>query len=108
MSKITFNYDGKDYRLEYTKQSVKTMEQRGFVASRILEAPMTTLPELFAGAFLANHKYTDRKVIDAIYDKMTDKKQLIETLTQMYNEPIASLMQEPEDSAKNVDWMASW
>nr|DAH99835.1 MAG TPA: protein of unknown function (DUF5055) [Caudoviricetes sp.] len=39
---------------------------------------------------------------------MPDKEKLIEKLAEMYNEPIVSLMEEPEDSAKNVDWMASW
>lgn len=102
-TKISFNYEGQDYCLEYTKQSVKTMENRGFIAGRILEAPMTVLPDLFAGAFLANHKYTDRKVIDAIFDKMKDKKQLVETLTQMYNEPIEALMSDG-DEGNGIQW----
>ena len=103
MTKISFSYDGKDYCLEYTRQTVKKMEDRGFVAARILEAPMTVLPELFAGSFMANHKYTDRKIIDAIYDKMTDKKQLVETLTQMYNEPIEALMADG-DEGNGIQW----
>ena len=102
-TKISFNYEGKDYTLEYTRQSVKTMEGRGFIASRIVDAPMTILPELFAGAFIANHKFTDRKVIDAIYDKLLDKKQLVETLTQMYNEPIEALMADA-DEGNGIAW----
>lgn len=103
MTKICFSYDGKDYCLEYTRQTVKRMEDRGFVAARIIEAPMTILPELFAGSFQANHKYTDRKVIDAIYDRMQDKKQLVETLTQMYNEPIEALMADG-DEGNGIQW----
>ena len=80
-TKISLSYEGKDYTLEYTRQSVKTMENRGFVAGKILDAPMTVLPDLFYGAFLANHKYIDRKVVDEIFDKMLDKKALVETLT---------------------------
>lgn len=102
-TKINFTYDGKDYCLEYTRQTVKKMEDRGFVAARILEAPMSVLPELFAGAFMANHKYTDRKVIDAIFDKLQDKKQLVETLTQMYQEPIESLMADG-DEGNGIAW----
>ena len=102
-TKINFSYEGKDYCLEYTRQTVKTMEQRGFVASRIVEAPMTILPELFAGAFIANHKYTERKVIDAIYDNMQDKRQLVETLSQMYNEPIEALMAD-SDEGNGIAW----
>ena len=102
-TKISFTYEGKDYCLEYTRQTVKQMEDRGFVATRIVEAPMTVLPALFAGAFLANHKYTDRKVIDEIYDKMQDKKALVETLTQMYNEPIEALMSDG-DEGNGIAW----
>lgn len=102
-TKINFSFDGKDYCLEYTKQSVKTMESRGFVASRIIEAPMTVLPDLFAGAFLANHKFTDRKVIDAIFDNMTNKRQLVETLSKMYSEPIEALMEDGEEG-NGIEW----
>lgn len=103
MTKISFTFEGKDYCLEYTRQTVKKMEERGFVAARILEAPMSVLPDLFAGAFMANHKFTDRKVIDAIFDKMTNKKQLVETLSLMYNEPIEALMADG-DEGNGVQW----
>lgn len=102
-TKISFTYDGKDYCLEFTRQSVKTMENRGFSVNRFLDAPMTVLPELFAGAFLANHKYTDRKLIDEIFDKMTDKKQLVETLSNMYNEPLEALMTDG-DEGNGIAW----
>ena len=50
---LRFTYDGKDYCLEYTRRSVEMMEKRGFIASDITDKPMTALPALFAGAFLA-------------------------------------------------------
>ena len=97
MSKITFSYGGNDYCLEYTKRSVKTMEDRGFNPSKILEAPVTYLPELFAGAFLANHKFVRKEVIDDIYEAMGDKRELVNTLVEMYNEPIAALTEDPAE-----------
>ena len=102
-TKISLSYEGKDYTLEYTRQSVKTMENRGFVAGKILDAPMTVLPDLFYGAFLANHKYIDRKVVDEIFDRMLDKKALVETLTQMYNEPLEALMSDG-DEGNGIAW----
>lgn len=102
-TKISLSYEGKDYTLEYTRQSVKTMENRGFVAGKILDAPMTVLPDLFYGAFLANHKYIDRKLVDEIFDKMLDKKALVETLTQMYNEPLEALMSDG-DEGNGIAW----
>ena len=105
---IIFTYDGKDYTLEYTRRTIKQMEDEGFVARNIDDKPMTLLPALFAGAFKARHRFVKQDVIDEIYAHMPNKDKLIEKLAEMYNEPIMSLMEEPDDAAKNVDWMASW
>lgn len=109
MSKqLSFNHKGTQYCLEYTRKSVETMERNGFVATDIKEKPMTTLPALFAGAFLAHHRLIKQEVIDEIFSKMTNKSELIGKLAEMYNEPIMSLIDEPEDAEGNVDWTASW
>ena len=109
MSKqLTFTYEGKDYCLEYTRKSVETMERQGFVAEDIKTKPMLTLPALFAGAFLANHRWTKPDVIEAIYSKMTNKQELIGKLAEMYNEPIMTLVDEPEEAEGNLTWTASW
>ena len=105
---IIFSYEGKDYTLEYTRRTIRQMEDEGFVANDIDDRPMTLLPALFAGAFKAHHKFVKRDVIDKIYAAMANKEELISKLAEMYNEPIMSLMDEPEDTEGNVDWMASW
>ena len=105
---LRFTYQDRDYCLEFTRKSVETMERNGFVASDIKDKPMTTLPVLFAGAFLANHRYVKQDVIDAIFAKMPNKMELIGKLAEMYNEPIMSLIDEPEESEGNVIWTASW
>lgn len=109
MSKqLRFTFDGTDYVLEFTRRSVETMEKNGFVASDMRDKPMTTLPALFAGAFLANHRFTKREVIDKIFAKMTNKDDLIGKLSEMYNEPIMALVDEPGEDEGNLDWTASW
>lgn len=102
-TKLNFTFDGKDYTLEFTRKSVKQMEDRGFIPSRIVDAPMTVLPDLFAGAFLANHKFAKRETIDAIFDKMKNKRELIDVLSKMYNEPLAALMEEG-DEGNGIEW----
>jgi hypothetical protein len=84
------------------------MERQGFVASEITEKPMLTLPALFAGAFLAHHRYLKREIIDEIFEKFTNKQELIGKLAEMYNEPIEALFEEPKESEGNVSWEASW
>lgn len=105
---IVFTYGDKEYTLEFTRRTVKQMEDEGFVARDIDNRPMTLLPALFAGAFKAHHRFVKPELIDEIYANMPHKDKLIERLAEMFNEPIMSLMEEPEKSAKNVDWMASW
>ena len=105
---INFTYEGKDYTLEFTRRTIRQMEDEGFVARNIDDRPMTLLPALFAGAFKAHHRFVKQETIDAIYAGMPNKDKLIEKLAEMYNEPIMSLMEEPADKAKNVDWVTSW
>ncbi len=109
MSKqLTFNYDSKRYTLEFTRKTVTELERKGFTPSDITDKPMTTLPALFAGAFLANHRFVKTEVINEIFAKMTSKDTLIGKLAEMYNEPILSLLEEPEENEGNLDWTASW
>ena len=109
MSKqLNFTYQDKEYCLEFTRKSVEQMERNGFIASNIQEKPMTVLPALFAGAFLANHRFVKKEIIDDIFSKMTNKTELIGKLSEMYNEPIMALVDEPNDTEGNVNWTASW
>lgn len=105
---LTFTYEGKDYTLEFTRRTVAEMEKKGFIASDITDKPMTTLPALFAGAFLAHHRFVKSDIIDNIYSKLTKKEDLIGKLAEMYNEPILTLVEEPEEAEGNLDWTATW
>ena len=102
---------GVTYTLEYTRKSVEMMEKSGFVADDVERKPMTLLPALFAGAFLAHHRFVKRDVIDSIYARMTHKDELIAALVEMYNEPLLSLLDEPEQTEGdegNLNWKTGW
>ena len=94
---LTFEYDGRDYTLEFTRNTIRTMEQRGFVADDIDKKPMTMLPDLFAGAFLAHHRNTDRRVIDKIFELQSDKMGLLDDLAEMFAEPFNTLLADPKE-----------
>ena len=101
--------DGHQFTLEYTRKTVEMMERSGFVLDEVAEKPMTMLPTLFAGAFLAHHRGVKRDAIEAIYKKMPNKDKLIPVLVEMYNEPVAALMEEPEEGDEgNMSWTANW
>lgn len=101
---------GVTYTLEYTRKTVEMMEKQGFIAEDVEKKPMTMLPALFAGAFLAHHRFVKREIIDNIYKKLTHKDKLIEKLVEMYNEPIMTLLTEPEQEGNegNLSWTADW
>ena len=105
---LNFTYDGKEYTLEFTRRTVAEMERKGFIASDITDKPMTTLPALFAGAFLPHHRFVKEDAINNIYTKLTKKEDLIGKLAEMYNEPIMALVEEPEEDKGNVNWTATW
>ena len=105
---LRFTYNGKEYVLEFTRRTVSEMERKGFIASEVEAKPMTTLPALFEGAFLAHHRFEKKEVVNAIFNKMTNKEELIGKLAEMYNEPILALVEEPEENEGNVEWTASW
>ena len=47
---MTFTYDGKEYTLEFTRQTVIQTENMGFDAGLIDSKPVTSLTILFRGA----------------------------------------------------------
>lgn len=105
-TKITFEYDGDEYTLEYTADSLKKMQDRGFnfndMNSRLLTAP----EELFDGAFIANHKNVSRKKREEIFRELVgeneDGEDLFEVLAEMVNEAIDEIMNPHKG---NVKWV---
>ena len=104
MSKLNVTYKGNKYELEYTRKSVRTMENQGFNINDISEKPMTTLPALFRGAFYAHHKALKSDLIDEMFNSMTKKDELIGVLASMYAEPYAELLNDPIENEENATW----
>ena len=95
-TKITITYQDNEYVLEYSRNSVKLMEQQGFVIDQISEKPMTMIPQLVYGAFIKNNKGIKRSLVDEIYENITNKigdgeNGFIQTLIEMYAETISTL-----------------
>lgn len=105
---IKFEFEGREYTLEYSRKTVRSMEDNGFIGSELGDKPMMVL-QLWSGAFLMHHRFEKQDVIEKIYAAMPDKEGLISKLIEMYNEPIEALMKEPEEeSSGKINWTASW
>lgn len=105
---INFEYDGRAYTLTFTRASITKLENRGFNYNDFESKPVTMLPRLFYGAFIAKHPYVKQELTDKIFGEMPNKEKLLEKLTSMYSDAVNSLMDEPEDDAKNVSWEATF
>ena len=107
---LNFEYKGKEYTLEYTRETVKQMEREGFVTEDIMNKPMLTLPRLFSGAFKAHHKFeTKQKMIDEMFELFTNKNALLEKLAEMYHDPFVTLMDDDNiDKGNAIAWEANF
>jgi hypothetical protein len=106
---ITIKHNGMTYTLEFTRNSIELMEKQGFLLKELEAKPMSNLPRLFAGAFIAHHSKVNADVIDKIYLKCKDKQGLLKGLLSMYNETMNVLMDDPEgDDEGNAEWTANW
>lgn len=105
--RISFVYKDKKYVLEYTRSSIKEMERRGFVIEEVLKKPLSMLPDMFAGAFIANHRFTRRKEIDEIYEQFDNKDELVNALAEMYNLVIEEFIEELEKKDNGLKWERS-
>ena len=102
---INFQYKDKVYTLEFTRETVKALQRTGFKASDLADYPDLTLPKLFFGAFRANHPTMRMALAEEILDNIKDRTKLIDKLSEMYSEPLETLM---DDSAGNVEWTADF
>ncbi len=109
-TKITITYQNTDYVLEFSRNSVKQMEQQGFVLDKISEQPMTMVPLLVYGAFTKNNKGIKRSLVDEIYEHIFDKigdgdNGFIHALLEMYAETVNTLTDtEPVDEGNRAVW----
>lgn len=104
VSRIKFKFKGEQYILEYSAQSITEMERRGFNAYEIPEKTFTLLPDLFAGAFVANHPAIPRNVIDEIYAQIDDKAELLDNLCEMYSVAIEQYISELKKARNGLKW----
>ncbi len=99
-----YDADGKDYVLAYTLRTVKQMSDNGFNIEEAGANPISGIPKLFAGAFLANHRTISRAKIDEIWEQICDKEGFVTALVELYNAPVEKLFGEPADDAKKAKW----
>lgn len=105
---IVLNWEDKEYTLEYTRESASQTERDGLRIQQIEELPITMIPALVHGAFLAHHPYTKPELIDEIYANVENKDEFLKNLSEMYAEVLTTLFDKPKKKSGNLNWKANW
>lgn len=100
---MTDNDTGAVYELDFSRESVKFAENRGFKVNELTVFPVTRIPELFYYAFRKNHKNVARSQTDALLEGMGGMTTaLLERLMQLYDQAaLTHLIVTDEDAVKN-------
>ena len=103
--RVNDNKTGMAYELDFSRESVKFAENRGFKVDELTVFPVTRIPELFYYAFRKNHKNVARSQTDALLDGMGGMSSaFLERLMKLYNQAaLTHLISTDEDSAKNAE-----
>lgn len=100
---VKFTYKGNEYKLTYTRKTVKKLSNQGLTPEYVRSNPIEGIPRLFAGSFQVNHASTTQNQIDEMFDLMGDKEELLDALINLYLQPLHDLFGEPDESSK-IKW----
>ena len=106
VNQINFDYDGKHYCLEYSREAVKRMEAAGYNPMSSGNTPLLELDQLWTGAFYKNHRNTTSRVIEKLLDEIDNQDELLEALRTMIAETYNTLRSNGENEGK-VKWTAT-
>ena len=99
---ITDSESGKEYTLEFNRESVKFAESRGFSIQDVDRMPFVKLPELFWYAFRMHHMNVSKEKADRIlFDDLGGMPEgMAERLGALYGSPYDALINK-ENKPKN-------
>ncbi len=104
---ISFEYEKKQYTLEYTLRTASRANEDGFVLDEMGEKPALMIPKLVYWAFVRHHKGITKQQTETIYEWIRDKTGFITALAEMYAEAVNALIDDDEEEKGNANWTLS-
>lgn len=104
MAQITFEHDGKKYKLTYTLDTAASANSDGFVLGELGDKPAEMVPKLVYWSFVHNHKGITRKKAMGIYENVTSKTEFLNALTEMYVDACQALFDKDDKDEGNANW----
>ena len=99
---IKLKANGKEYILEYDRETITYIEKMGFSLEKYSSQPMTMYPLLFKGAFYKHHKFLKEQEKEELYNNIRNRSKLMNTLVEMVGEAYEELVKDNEEG--NADW----
>ena len=104
MAQITFENEGKKYKLTYTLDSAASANSDGFILGELGDKPAEMVPKLVYWSFVHNHKGITRKKAMSIYESITSKTEFLNALTEMYVDACQALFDKDDKDEGNANW----
>lgn len=104
MSKIKLVHKDKEYFLEFSRNTAKAIEERGFSLELIGSQPNKMIPLLLQGAFMKNHPTVKAVKVEEIFLAQNGRAGLINAIAELYAQTVNSLLGDEEDDEKNATW----
>lgn len=103
--RVTDNKSGYVYELDFSRDSIRGAESRGFELGDVTKFPVSKIPEFWYYAFRKNHKNMARSQTDALLERLGGlTAPALERLIQLYNQAaLTHLLVSEEDAAKNAE-----
>lgn len=105
-TKIEFDWNGKHITLEYTADSLRKMEERGFDIGVIDKRLITVGETLFSGAFIANHDDIDEEIRRELYNEISSYDD--DGNGEKIEEVLAKMLQEAVDEMQSHRGNLKW
>ena len=101
--RVTMNNTGSVYELDFSRESIRFAEARGFEIDTVTKFPVTKIPELFYYAFRKNHRNVAKSQTDNILETLGGLTgPMLERLIQLYNQAaLTHIIAAEEDMGKN-------
>lgn len=101
--KITYTTTGEVFTLDFSRETVKFMERKGFIASEISDYIQSRVPEFFFYSFRKNHPNVSRQKTDEILSSWGGMTmEVLTRLIELFNQArFSNVIQDEEDAEKN-------
>lgn len=105
---IKLNYKGKEYTLEFNRETVRSAERSGFNLTEIADKPVSTIEALVYASFRMHHPTMSSKKAVEIYDSLNHKDEFVNKLIELYGSVVEAFTGSDANSDEEAEGNANW